>query len=55
MFSDACTCVNEALLQVAGITDGCLGYTFLVPASVPKFSSQPGLGPDCLAATDLEI
>ena len=25
-----------------------------VPASVPKFRSQPGLGPDCLAATDLE-
>ena len=25
-----------------------------VLASVAKFRSQPGLGPDCLAATDLE-
>jgi len=45
-------CVNEALLQVAGVVKRCLAH---VPASVPKFGSQSDLGPDRLAATYLEI
>ena len=40
------TCVNEALLQVAGHSGWCRGQVFVqcthVPASVQKFCSQPG-------------
>jgi len=33
---DFSVCINQALLQVAGVSDGCL-----VHALIPKFGSQP--------------
>ena len=50
----ACPRVNEAQLQVAGIADKCLVQCTHVPATVAKFCSRLGLGPDCLADKDLE-
>jgi len=50
----ACSCVNDALHQVAGVADMCIVQCTHIPASVAKFCSRPGFGqPDCLVDTDL--
>jgi len=49
-------CVNEALLHVAGVADrtvSCI-HTFLHQSPSSVVNRQPGSGPDCWAATDLE-